>query len=66
MQGFKTRDLYPTIRSQGAVVERKLMLLQHNEENQIRRDRDMGRNLILDAGGNRSTRRKLARSGMDR
>ena len=41
MQGLITRDLYPTIGSQGAVVEHKLILLKHNEENQIRRDRDM-------------------------
>ncbi len=55
MQGFIARDLYPTIGSQGAVVsERKLIQLQHNE-NQIRRDRDVGRNPILDAGGNRRT-----------
>ncbi len=33
MQGFITHDLYPTIGSQGAVVERKLMLLQHNKAN---------------------------------
>ncbi len=66
MQVLITRDLYPTIGSQGAVVERKWMLPQHNVENQIRRDRDMGRNPILDAGGNRSTRGKPARSGMDR
>ncbi len=59
MQGFITRDLYPAIGSQ-VVVDRKF------EENQIRLDRDMGRNPILDAGGNRSTRRKPARSGMDR
>ncbi len=64
MQGFITCYLYPTIGSQGAVVEPKLMMLQHNE-NQKRWDRDMGRNPILDAGGNRSTRRKPARSGMD-
>ncbi len=55
MHGFITRDLYPTIGSQGTVAEHKLMLLQHNEENQIRRDMDMGRNPILDAGGNLST-----------
>ena len=65
MQGLIRRDLYPTIGSQGAVVEHKLLLLQHNEENQIRWDRDMGRNQILDAGGNRGTRRKPATSGMD-
>ncbi len=36
MQGFITRDLYPT----KDLKERKLMQLQHNEENQIRWDRD--------------------------
>ncbi len=67
MHGFITRDLYPTIGSQGAVVECKLMLLQHNKEYRTGiPDRDMGRNPILDAGGNRSTLRKPARSGMDR
>ncbi len=42
------------------------MLLQHNEENQIRRDRDMERNPILHAGGNWSAQRKPVRLGMDR
>ena len=40
MEVFITSYLYPTMGSQGAVVEQ----LQHNEENQIRLDRDMGRN----------------------
>ena len=39
-------------RSQGAVVECKLTQLQQDKENQIRWDRDMGRNPVLDAGGN--------------
>ncbi len=60
------RDLYLTIGSQGTFVERKLMPLQHSGENQIRRDMGMGRNPILDAGGNRSSRRKPARPGMNR
>ena len=51
MQGFITCDLYPTIGSQCALVERKLMQIQHNKENQIRRDSDMERNPILDVRG---------------
>ncbi len=43
MQGLTTRDLYPTIGSQGAVLECKLMLLQHNEENQKRCDKGYGK-----------------------
>ena len=46
MQGFVTYDSYPTVGFQGGTVESKLMQLQHNKENQIRRDGDMERNQI--------------------